>query len=109
MTAKDREQESDWLKLYRVSAKSPPMDTLTRALSLFDAEPSGRRRRFAIDLGCGAGRDTPEPTRSHPNGLLGGFTGVSIPIANSSGFVRETSPFNVRPSECQLQLAILSD
>jgi SAM-dependent methyltransferase len=63
MTSRGQEQKSDWLSFYRASSKSKPMDTLTRALSLFDAEPSQRRQRFAIDLGCGAGRDTLELLR----------------------------------------------
>lgn len=56
------QKKSDWDLLYEVSAKGPPWDTLTKALTLFDAEPL-RKSRFAIDLGCGAGRDTLELLR----------------------------------------------
>lgn len=39
------------------------MNTLTKALSLFDAEGSAKGERFAIDLGSGSGRDTAELLR----------------------------------------------
>ena len=52
-----------WLEYYKATSKLPPMDTLTKALSLFDADGSAKGERFAIDLGCGAGRDTVELLR----------------------------------------------
>jgi len=52
-----------WSRYYKATAKGPPRDTLMRALSLFDVEASGRKGRFAVDLGCGAGRDTFELLR----------------------------------------------
>lgn len=62
MALAGRKQESDWHRLYKVSANRPPWDTLTKALALFDCEQF-RKARFAIDLGCGAGRDTLELLR----------------------------------------------
>ena len=59
-----REREKPpWLEYYTATSKWPPSDTLTKALSLFGAEASGGKERFAIDLGCGAGRDTIELLR----------------------------------------------
>jgi len=43
--------------------KSPPTPTLSLALWLFEAETLRRKQRYAIDLGCGAGRDTVELLR----------------------------------------------
>jgi len=39
------------------------MDTLTRALSIFDADESAKGKRFTIDLACGSGHDTAAATR----------------------------------------------
>ncbi len=46
-------------------AGKPPRDTLLFALDRFDAEAeqSGSGERFAVDLGCGEGRDTAELLR----------------------------------------------
>jgi len=52
-----------WHKYYEKTAKSASSDTLLEALRLADAESFGLRDRFAIDLGCGAGRDTFELLR----------------------------------------------
>jgi len=52
-----------WLEYYKATSRGPPWDTLTKALSLFETEPIRGRRRFAIDLGSGAGRDTLELLR----------------------------------------------
>ena len=46
---------------YYEAAGDEPRDTLVEALRRFDHE--GPRERFAVDLGCGAGRDTLELLR----------------------------------------------
>ena len=52
---------SDWTAFYDAVAQRPPHETLVRALDLFAAD--GERSRFAVDLGCGDGRDTVEILR----------------------------------------------
>lgn len=51
---------SDWTEYYE-AAGDEPRDTLLEALRRFDEEE--RRERFAVDLGCGTGRDTFELLR----------------------------------------------
>lgn len=51
---------SDWTEYYE-AAGDEPRSTLLEALRRFDEE--GRRERFAVDLGCGTGRDTFELLR----------------------------------------------
>jgi SAM-dependent methyltransferase len=52
-----------WSEYYEKTAKSAASDTLTEALRLTEADSSELRERFAIDLGCGVGRDTFELLR----------------------------------------------
>lgn len=52
----------DWPGYFRAVAGGEPRQTLLDALGLFDAEPTPDAR-FAIDLGCGEGRDTAELLR----------------------------------------------
>ncbi|MDG2614897.1 class I SAM-dependent methyltransferase [Thermoleptolyngbya sichuanensis XZ-Cy5] len=56
-----------WSDYYDLMAGRPPRETLLRSLSLFDAEAKEARvERFvgyAVDLGCGEGRDTVELVR----------------------------------------------
>lgn len=53
-----------WPEYYDAMAGKPPRDTLLFALGRFDAEVVGvGTERFAIDLGCGEGRDTVEMLR----------------------------------------------
>ena len=52
---------SNWHDFYDAVENRPPHDTLLKALALFDGGPE--RERFAIDLGCGSGRDTREMLR----------------------------------------------
>ena len=47
---------------YDAVASRPPNDSLLEALRRFDAEPAASGR-FAVDLGCGEGRDTAELLR----------------------------------------------
>ncbi|MEI6065488.1 MAG: class I SAM-dependent methyltransferase, partial [Pseudanabaena sp. ELA748] len=50
----------DWSAYYRAVAGRPPRDTLLKALDRCDAENAAKSPRFAVDLGCGDGRDTVE-------------------------------------------------
>ncbi|CDN14806.1 MAG: class I SAM-dependent methyltransferase [Richelia sp.] len=53
--------ERDWHAYYSAVKGRPPRDTLLTALANFDKEISDSdSSRFAIDLGCGNGRDTVE-------------------------------------------------
>lgn len=48
-----------WARYYTVTAERPAWLTVRRAIELFAAEPPAHPR-LAVDLGCGAGRDTRE-------------------------------------------------
>ena len=50
-----------WAAYYDKTGGRPPRETLIRALDAFDREPGGPR--FAVDLGCGGGRDVVELLR----------------------------------------------
>lgn len=52
-----------WRSYYERTGSRPPRETLLFALDRFDAEGGPGDRRFAIDLGCGNGRDTIELVR----------------------------------------------
>lgn len=52
----------DWSAYYRRTGSRPPRPTVIFALDRFDAEPA-EGPRLAVDLGCGAGRDTVEILR----------------------------------------------
>jgi tellurite methyltransferase len=58
MPRRHQREQPPWLEYYKATSQGPPWDTLTKALSMSDAETSGSEGRFAVDLGCGAGRDT---------------------------------------------------
>lgn len=55
----------DWSGYFQVVVGKPARETLLRALELFEREPlpQGGLPRFAVDLGCGEGRDTLELLR----------------------------------------------
>lgn len=55
--------ERDWSAYYNAVVGRPPRDTLLAALARFEAEESTTGLRFAVDLGCGDGRDTVELLR----------------------------------------------
>ena len=52
----------DWAAYYEITGDRPPRETLLFALDRFAAEPA-TEQRFAVDLGCGSGRDTIELLR----------------------------------------------
>jgi len=57
-----------WTNYYQAVAGRPPRETLLTALNAFDADAkevaeSGPAAKFAVDLGCGNGRDTVELLR----------------------------------------------
>ena len=55
--------KQNWVTYYQAVEGRPPHETLLKALSIFDTEPLLYRPRFAVDLGCGDGRDTVELLR----------------------------------------------
>lgn len=67
MTNIPETSSEDWETYYKKTGARPPRRTLLFALNRFDAERSvkdpNETRRFAIDLGCGSGRDTVEILR----------------------------------------------
>jgi len=52
-----------WARYYRATAGIRPRELLVRTLERIDSEGRLRRKRTAIDLGCGAGTDTLELLR----------------------------------------------
>ena len=56
-------EKPPWSEYYRATAKWQAASTLTKALALKSKLTPGTRRTFAIDLGCGGGRDTLELLR----------------------------------------------
>jgi tellurite methyltransferase len=67
----------DWEGYFEVTQGRPPRETLEYAMALYSNEPT-KSMRFAIDLGCGEGRDTAALLRAnwrvlaidgHPDGL----------------------------------------
>ena len=77
-TAQDYAAVRDWAGYFRAVVGKPARETLLKALDAFDAESTPHTPRFAIDLGCGEGRDTLELLRRgwrvlaidpHPVGL----------------------------------------
>lgn len=67
----------DWPGYFQVTQGRPPRETLLEALDRFEQEPT-EEPRFAVDLGCGEGRDTAELLRrgwkvlaidGHPDGI----------------------------------------
>ena len=55
--------DEKWPCYYQAVAGRQPRNTLLAALESFDSEKCDRKPRFAVDLGCGEGRDTVELLR----------------------------------------------
>ena len=55
--------DTHWPDYYAVTVDRPAWDTVTAAADRFEAEGSRAASRLAVDLGCGAGRDTRELLR----------------------------------------------
>jgi len=58
-----RRKRWSWREYYEKTSRGIAWDTLREALRLIESKSSEPRERFAIDLGCGAGRDTRELLR----------------------------------------------
>ena len=93
------ESESEyWSRYYEITAERPAWETVRFAIERFASEPL-ERPRFAVDLGCGAGRDTRELLRA-------GWRVLAVdrqPAAIASLEKR------VSPSECEALQASLGD
>jgi tellurite methyltransferase len=62
----DAREEPDWQAYYAVTAERPAWRTVVAAAETFEQADAGARpdpSRFAVDLGCGAGRDSRELLR----------------------------------------------
>jgi len=53
----------DWSAYYNAVVGRPPRETLLAALEYFQSENTPKQSLFAVDLGCGDGRDTVELLR----------------------------------------------
>lgn len=66
-TTKEPETDSEyWARYYEVTADRPAWQTVKKAIELFAAEgkPTLDNPGFAVDLGCGGGRDSRELLRA---------------------------------------------
>ncbi len=61
--AKHSPLHREWSEYYQAVQGRPPRETLLFALDEFDRELDSNSRKFAVDLGCGDGRDTVEIVR----------------------------------------------
>lgn len=59
----EESKNENWSEFYQNTAGSPPQETLLKALDIFDKNKPHGEPRLAVDLGCGAGRDTFELLR----------------------------------------------
>ena len=58
MSEKFHNDEFDWKDYYTAVSDKPPRETLIAALELYQNENADTEKLFAVDLGCGSGRDT---------------------------------------------------
>jgi SAM-dependent methyltransferase len=58
-----QEFNPDWSAYYKAVAGRPPRNTLYAALERFETSTLAQQSHFAVDLGCGEGRDTVELLR----------------------------------------------
>ncbi len=86
----------DFVAYYKAVEGRPPRETLLKALSLFAAELPPETPRFAIDLGCGDGRDTVELLRQ-------GWQVLGID-AQPEAIARLTSRSNIQLANLQTQV-----
>ncbi len=63
MPAENKVLVRDWSTYYNAVVGRPPRETLLAALARFDSENATKKSQFAVDLGCGEGRDTVELLR----------------------------------------------
>ncbi|MFO0836457.1 MAG: class I SAM-dependent methyltransferase [Phycisphaerales bacterium] len=63
LKAHEHAELRDWPGYFRAVAGKPARETLLKALELFERDGPSDVPRFAIDLGCGSGRDTFELLR----------------------------------------------
>jgi SAM-dependent methyltransferase len=82
-----------WSRYYAVTVDRPPWETVRFAIARFAAEDGGRpHHRVAVDLGCGAGRDTREL-------LMAGWEVLAIDREPGAIAMLESStPPGVRPA-----------
>ena len=57
-SCKPHDFQARWSNYYSVVKGRPPRETLLRALEVMDSLPSKLMPEYAVDLGCGEGRDT---------------------------------------------------
>lgn len=62
-SAESKVFDRNWSAYYNAVVGRPPRETLLAALARFEAEQLAASSRFAVDLGCGEGRDTVELLR----------------------------------------------
>jgi tellurite methyltransferase len=84
---------------YRAVESRPPRETLLNALNRFDAEASPTH--FAIDLGCGDGRDTIELLRRgwRVLGIDANTEGIARLLSRSDGFNHQLQTWVTRFEE----------
>lgn len=63
LKAHEHAAKRDWPRYFKAVEGKGPRETLLKALELFEKEKIAGQSRFAIDLGCGSGRDTFELLR----------------------------------------------
>jgi SAM-dependent methyltransferase len=85
-------------RYYEAIAQRPPNDALLQALRRFDADPPPSRHRFAVDLGCGQGRDTVELLRR-------GWRVLAIDVAPEAIDLLRANPSLTHPERLQTLVA----